>query len=437
MSVNLIEMAKSYLTPELISKAANQTGDSEGSVSRAFEGIVPAVLGGLISKTTSSEGASSLLSLFTQGNHDGSILTNLESIFGGGASTINTTETGKDILNSLFGNKISDITSMLASFSGVKESSASSLVGRVAPVVMGLVGKQVASQPGGFNITNLTSLLDSQKDLVSKFLPVGFASVLGLGSLFGGQGNAFSAAKNMVSEGDSKVSDAILDAPSNVQVVAEEPASSGLPTWLLPLLLGMLVIGAGIYLLRGFGSEKAVSEVVPPVADTTQVMKKETPAEPVVTSYKVKLADGTEIDALKGSLEDEMVKFIEDKKAKIDKSKWFDFAQTLQFETGQATLKPNPEAEKQLTNLLAILKAYPKVKIKIGGYTDNSGNPNANKKLSQARAETVFAALLKRGGSKTQLTGAEGYGMEHPVAPNDTEENKAKNRRVSVSVREK
>ena len=54
---------------------------------------------------------------------------------------------------------------------------------------------------------------------------------------------------------------------------------------------------------------------------------------------------------------------------------WFDFDRLL-FDTGQATLQP--ASQDQLTDIADILKAYPQVKIRIGGYTDNTGDPAAN-----------------------------------------------------------
>jgi outer membrane protein OmpA-like peptidoglycan-associated protein len=61
------------------------------------------------------------------------------------------------------------------------------------------------------------------------------------------------------------------------------------------------------------------------------------------------------------------------------------------------------------------------VTLKLGGYTDNTGDPQANVKLSQMRTETVMTELVRLGVDAGRLK-AEGYGQEHPVADNSTEE---------------
>jgi K(+)-stimulated pyrophosphate-energized sodium pump len=130
-----------------------------------------------------------------------------------------------------------------------------------------------------------------------------------------------------------------------------------------------------------------------------------------------------------GKIESDLVEFIKSDKA-VDKTTWFDF-DNLTFETGKAVLKP--ESQNQLKNIAEILKAYPKVALKLGGYTDNTGDANANLKLSGDRAKTVESELVKLGVEDARLE-AEGYGQEHPVADNATEEGRAANRRISVRV---
>ncbi len=91
------------------------------------------------------------------------------------------------------------------------------------------------------------------------------------------------------------------------------------------------------------------------------------------------------------------------------------------------------KSEEQLKNIAEILNCYKTVKVKIGGYSDNTGNPDLNMKLSQARADNVTAAIVGLGIVADRLV-AEGYGEQHPIATNDTEIGKAKNRRVVFNL---
>jgi OmpA-OmpF porin, OOP family len=148
------------------------------------------------------------------------------------------------------------------------------------------------------------------------------------------------------------------------------------------------------------------------------------------TTFNQKLSSGFELKAPADSMESKLYAFINDANAPIDEDKWFNMDGIL-FDTGKATLRP--ESRVQINNIIEILKAFPKVNIKMGGYTDNTGNPNANQKLSANRANAILAAIVKAGIDKGRLA-AEGYGSNHPVASNDTAEGRQKNRRIDVKV---
>jgi outer membrane protein OmpA-like peptidoglycan-associated protein len=127
------------------------------------------------------------------------------------------------------------------------------------------------------------------------------------------------------------------------------------------------------------------------------------------------------------------VTYLNDSSAPVGDNTWFDFDRLL-FDTGKATLQP--ASQEQLTNISAILKAYPQVKIRIGGYTDNTGDPATNVQLSEQRADNVMAELVRLGIDPVRMS-AKGYGAENPIADNSTEEGRQKNRRISLRVTDK
>ena len=148
---------------------------------------------------------------------------------------------------------------------------------------------------------------------------------------------------------------------------------------------------------------------------------------------KVKLPDGSELSVPSRGVEARLVTYLNDSSAPLSDTTWFDFDRLL-FDTGKATLQP--ASEDQLTNIAAILKAYPQVKIRIGGYTDNTGDSAANVQLSEERADNVMAELARLGIDPARMT-AKGYGDADPIADNSTEEGRQKNRRISLRVTDK
>ena len=181
------------------------------------------------------------------------------------------------------------------------------------------------------------------------------------------------------------------------------------------------------------GMESKASTMAAEKAKAAPVKPVEAPPAP--TKYTHALPGGFSLSGNLTGIEAQLVGFIEDGTRPVDKTTWFNFDRLL-FKTGSAELDMATSKE-QLTNVAEILKAYPKVNVKVGGYTDNQGAAPANKKLSLQRAQSVSKAIVAMG-LKTNRLEPEGYGVEHPVCPaNDTEECRAQNRRISVRVTSK
>ncbi len=171
---------------------------------------------------------------------------------------------------------------------------------------------------------------------------------------------------------------------------------------------------------------------IPPAPTIVEAPVVEKAVDTASDLFEKTLSTGYAIKAAKDGFESKLVGFIEGDEA-ISKDVWFTMDGII-FDTNKATIKA--ESNGQINHIAEILKAFPKVKIKIGGYTDNTGKANANKKLSNNRAIAVKKAIVSKD-IKADRMDAEGYGSEHPVATNDTEEGRQQNRRIDVRVTEK
>jgi outer membrane protein OmpA-like peptidoglycan-associated protein len=100
------------------------------------------------------------------------------------------------------------------------------------------------------------------------------------------------------------------------------------------------------------------------------------------------------------------------------------------FETAKSELMDDSYPE--LDKLVDVLEKNPKMEIRINGHTDSQGNADSNQKLSEARAKAVFDYLIEKGISNE--IEFKGFGSTLPIAGNDTDEGRKKNRRVEFEV---
>ncbi len=417
MSFNLLDSVKGLFSNELVNKTAASLGESEGSIQKVLSGSIPTVLAGILGKSSSAEGAWGILIMAKDAAGSG-ILGNLGGFLGGNNSAL--PEKGAGMLKGLFGDKVSGITDLISSHAGVKQSSVSSILSMAAPAALGVLGNHAADV--NLNAGGLMNLLSSQKSSIMNALPAGLSSIAGMLGL-GSMGNTVSDVTNKASNAMHHAADTATETTvTNYRL-------------LFTVLTGILLVGLAIYFFKGCGQGNVTSATP---AEDTPVVKKDTnavmPAGP--ESIKVKLPNGTELNAYKGGIEDKLVAFLNTDYSKLGadslKKIWFDF-DNLNFKTGSADL--TPESQKQVDNIAAILKAFPESSIKIGGYTDKTGNEENNKKLSDARAKAVRAALNKAGVA-SHVSDADGYGSAFAKYPASApESDHIKDRHVSVSVR--
>lgn len=402
MAFNLLDAVKSYLPADVISKAASYLGESENNITRGFAAAVPLSMAGVIQKAEAG-GADSIFNFAKQAFNSG-ILQNFAGSFSHEGGGIPAHAPG--LLTGIFGDKFGGIANAVSGNLGLKGSTSSALFGSIVPLILGLLGKHAADN--NLSAGSLSSFLSSQKNDVLGSLPAGF-DITKLYSLH---------------------SPAPHHAPPSPATV--EPPKSNLVYW---ILLGLFFLCIMWWLMRSCNGQKHEETVT--TETVTHEEKHEAPAAttaPVRESLKLVLPNGVEIDAYKGSIEDQLITFIKDSTKMAGKDNWFDFMD-LNFKFGTAEIVP--ESRKEIDDIVQILKAFPKVKIKVGGYTDKVGDEAVNVKLSYDRANAVTKAL-QDAGVGSQVVKAEGYGSQYAKYPATApEEDRIKDRRVAVSVREK
>ncbi len=104
----------------------------------------------------------------------------------------------------------------------------------------------------------------------------------------------------------------------------------------------------------------------------------------------------------------------------------------IKFKTGKSEV--DPACDRTMTAIAAIMSDYPGFHVQVDGHTDNVGNPDANRKLSQDRAEAVVNYLVSKKGVDAKRLSAKGFGDSKPIADNKTKKGQAKNRRVDFTV---
>jgi OmpA-OmpF porin, OOP family len=101
----------------------------------------------------------------------------------------------------------------------------------------------------------------------------------------------------------------------------------------------------------------------------------------------------------------------------------------INFDTGKSVIRP--ESGVVIGQIVQLMKSNPGLKLSIEGHTDNVGNASSNKILSEERAKSVVTAIAGQGISIERMSSS-GFGQDKPIADNNTEEGRAKNRRVEL-----
>jgi OmpA-OmpF porin, OOP family len=395
MAGSILDSLMGMLGPQVVGPVASQLGESTETVQRGLQTGSAAMLAGLAAKVGQPGFLSQIFSLITNPANTSGALSGITSNLGSlasGATSSPLGSLGGQFLSSIFGPNMSTVTDTIGRSTGLASSKVGSLLSMAAPLVLGVLGQHV--RQNGLSAGDLGNTLKAEAPSFQRFLPAG------LGSLLGGATSAVAAA------------------PAKVAAAGNR--------WLWPVIILVALVLAALWFFNR-GKE--------PVNNAMQTATNAgaSAVSALGDFFKTKLPDGTELNIPQFGIENKLISFLNDSSKPVDTTTWFNFDRLL-FDTGKSTLQPS--SQEQLNNIAAILKAYPNVHVKIGGYTDNTGDAAANLALSDARAKNVMDALVAAGIDPSRLE-SKGYGDQYPVGDNATDEGRAQNRRIALLVTQK
>jgi len=384
----LLASLSSMLKRSDIEGVARNLGESEQSVSRGMDLSAGSIFSALARKSGDSEMMRQVVDLASKTPTNA-----IASAVSGGQLTNPGSPlmaAGERLLSSLFGGAQGNILNSISRETGLRAAATSTIMALGAQSVLSFIGSRVRDE--GMTASSLSSFLQREGANLKSALPAGFDEALQT------EPTPFGVRTPPAP-------------PRTAPYVEPVQKARSMWLWLLPLLV--ILLGILWFAFR----PKAVNVGFPNLGNL----------------ISISLPNGTTLHVPENGVEGRLLAFIRDPNRAPDSTTWFDFDRLL-FDSGSATLQP--QSQEQLQNIAAILSAYPNVHMRIGGYTDNTGSAEQNLKLSTDRADNVMAGLVSLGIAQDRLD-ARGYGEDHPVADNSTEEGKAKNRRISMLVTQK
>jgi hypothetical protein len=264
--MNLVSLAMQFLTPDMIGRIASGLGLDKGLAGKAISAALPSILAGIVGSSAKPDGLKALTSAL--GNQDPGLLGSLAGMLGG-SNQSSLISNGSSMLSGLLGGSATGaLAGAVAKFAGIGDGPAKSLLGMLAPVVMGTIGKQ--QQSAGLDAGGLAKMLMGQKDNIASAMPSGFAQLLGGSGLLDSIGPNLKALSGGTSTTSTTTTTAPKAAPASTASTASrtapaatpygtaKPASASLWPWLgLAALAGL---GWWYYFISGENKPRTMAQ---------------------------------------------------------------------------------------------------------------------------------------------------------------------------------
>lgn len=410
MATTLLDHLRSTFTASAVTNLARLLNESQSPTQKAVDGLLPAVVSGVIHRAQSEEGAATLHRLLTSTPFDTD--PGLTQLVETSTHRQKAVESGNRLLGELFPDRPERLAESTAQYSGISLGSAATLTGLVMSILMGYLHNQLKAR--SLTRAELAAWLASEGDTTRGLLPAALAGSIGW----------------LIGSGPSQ------SASTFTQTSQAEKSTPGAAPWLRWVLIGLGLLIVLFLLLRGCRGNDEKTAVTTTGADSTSVSSATdtvasdldgNEARPAVR-VGVDLPGGRKLNVVENSFTYALAQFLATKGGQLPKVFTFD---NLTFETNSARITAS--AQPNVDDLIQIMQAYPSLAIRIEGNTDSTGDDAINDSLSSERAEAVKAALVNAGIEAGRITTRE-RGDRKPVASNQTPAGRQKNRRIDVVI---
>ena len=408
MSTALQSSLNGLLTPSFVDQTAKSLGETASSVSKAMSAIFPALIGSLGDHADDATFMSSVYDQVAAPENDPGILGNPARLLGKAAMALPSMLLGGKFLKMMFGPKVDELGHDLGDYAGVRETSAQSMLGIAAPLVLGALGKIVRA--GNMNVTALARLLRGEAKEAHAALPGALSHLERYSSI----------------PPSPALAQAYRVSDTRTQYFPAEEKKSTLWRWLLPL---MLALAAAWLLSTFFTRSREPSEVMTapatidmeemeitappqpepertqaapvPVADETATEERKREAEPKARAVDVVTGDEVVV------LEEQIIEGEVSKEASVDDSDAMEPelpeipVANVYFDDESSALPANVEV--RLIGIVSYMKANPGSTAMLSTYHSTADDSAKHKKRSAERADAVRDALVASGIAESRI----------------------------------
>lgn len=436
---NITDIITGAFRGNTLDRLSSQLESSPATVERGIAEAVPLSVAGFAEQTQSEHGAKDLLARIRDGNYPQMDPAELDHVVSDPDATRRTVQSSGGFLGGFFGNKLNPMLDAVTNASGLSRASAGTLLGLIAPMLLGWVGMNVKNR--GLNAHGLSQLLADEGRKVSGRLPAGFSSIFRGGAEHEYRDASPAREPNYrprETEGSmSQRRDADL---------RRDPHPTKKRSRRLPAALLALAALAVIFSWWAFRRDERAST---PEGEASRVAatQRETERPPEPRPQEMPPdgergeqpppegtgPEGSEVQPVAGTdqptLRDDarpLQAFFQEGQRPVPQRF---LLEGLVYGTGEAAVASNA----MLDETAQILMANPNARVRIEGHADHQGEDQANQMISQQRADAVKDYLMRQGVSGEQLT-AVGLSSSHRIGSDDTPQGRSQNRRVELIV---